>query len=933
MNNDKKLFLLDAFALIYRAYFAFSKTPRVTSYGLNTSAIFGFTNTVVDLLHKEKPSHLAVVFDTPEETQRHTDFTAYKANRAEVPEDIVIAVPFIKRILEGFDIPVIELPGYEADDLVGTLAKKAEKLGYAVYMVTPDKDYAQLVSENIFIYKPARSGGDVEILGVKEVCEKFEVENPLQVIDFLGMMGDSVDNIPGLPGVGEKTAKQFIKEFGSIENLLANTDKVKGKLREKIEENKELGIMSKKLATIILDAPMEFEEEKTLIGNFKLDILSEVFNELEFRNLAKRIIPNLSGNDSEDKPASNAKILSDPQQTSLFDGDLEPTEIYQGKTIENTDHNYQVLESSAELENLIEEIKKQGFFAWDTETTNLEAIDAELVGVSIALKSFEAFYIPFDDNKAETERKLSIIRTVLEDEKIEKIGQNIKYDMTVMKNYGIKLKGPLFDTMIAHYLLQPDMKHNMDALSQAYLGYTPVSIEDLIGKKGKNQRSMRDVPIEKIKEYAAEDADVTLQLSEIFRKDLKENQLFELFQNVEMPLTEVLMEMETEGINIDVKALQNFSKELEGDLITTEEKIYELAGVHFNIASPKQLGDILFEHLKIDSKAKKTKTGQYATDEDTLAKYANAHPVIGQIMEFRQLQKLKSTYVDSLPLLVNKKTNRLHTSYNQAVAATGRLSSNNPNLQNIPIRTKRGREVRKAFIPKNEDYCILSADYSQVELRIIAALSGDENLIEAFVAGKDIHTATASKVFGVPLEEVDRDMRSKAKAVNFGIIYGQGAFGLAQNLNISRTEAKEIIDNYFTQFPKLKAYQHKVIELARENGYVETVLKRKRYLADINSQNAIVKGYAERNAINAPIQGSAADIIKVAMIKIQNRIENEKLESKMLLQVHDELVFDAKKTELEKLKEILKDCMMNAVKLSVPLEIEIGTGENWLSAH
>lgn len=926
--HEKKLFLLDGFALIYRGYFALNSNAKfnpVNSKGLNTSAILGFTNTLVEVLTKQKPTHIAVVFDTAAPTSRHQDFTDYKANRDEMPEAIAVAIPYIKKILAAFKIPVLETDGYEADDVIGTIAKKAEEKGFITYMMTPDKDFGQLVSENIFIYKPGRFGAEAEIMGVKEVCEKFEVKNPIQVIDILGLWGDAVDNIPGIPGVGEKTAKQLIKEFGSIENLLNNTDKLKGKLKERIEENKEKAIMSKKLATILVDAPVEFDEQDLVLQEPDKDKVLELFSELEFRTLAKRVL------------GQEIQLVNKSGQMDMF-GNVEETpitekEVKEFNTIKNTEHNYILVQTLNELKTLCDQLLQQKEICFDTETTSLDAIDAELVGMSFSYKKKEAYYVAFPANRAEAEKLIAPIKKVMENEAIVKIGQNIKYDVLVLKNYGVEVKGVLFDTMLAHYLIEPEKKHGMDYLSETYLNYRPVSIEELIGKKGKNQGSMRDVPVELIKEYAAEDADITLQLKEALAPQLASNNCEKLFFEIEMPLIPVLAAMEYEGVNISADFLNDYSQKLQEELLVLEKSIYEHAGVNFNIDSPKQLGEVLFDKLKIDDKAKKTKTGQYATGEDVLAKLAKKHPIIEEILDYRELRKLKSTYVDSLPEMVNKKTGRVHTSFMQAVAATGRLSSNNPNLQNIPIRTERGRMVRKAFIPRNENYLLLSADYSQIELRIIAALSNDENMIVAFKEGKDIHAATAARVFGVPLEEVNKDMRSKAKAVNFGIIYGQSAFGLSENLGISRTEAKEIIDNYFQQYPAIKSYMDNNIQLAREKGFVETIMGRRRYLNDINSSNATVRGFAERNAINAPIQGSAADIIKKAMIDIYAELQNQNLQTKMILQVHDELVFDLYRPEKERVMQLVKDKMEGAFALGVPLVTEMNTGENWLEAH
>ncbi len=929
-ENTKKLFLLDAFALIYRAYFAFGNNQRYNSKGLNTSAMLGFTNTLIEVLQKQKPSHIAVIFDAPVATNRSLEFSNYKANRQEMPEDIRTAIPYIKKVIEAFNIPILLKDGFEADDVIGTMAKEAERQGYTTYMMTPDKDFGQLVSENIFIYKPAAYGKPAEVMGVKEVCAKFEVTNPLQVIDILGLWGDAVDNIPGIPGIGEKTAKILIAKYGSVEGLLANVEDLKGKQKENVINFAEQGLLSKKLATIILDVPVEYDFEDLIVEEPNVEKITELFAELEFKDMAKRVL----GKEIQITPAKvqvggQMDLFGNVAEIEEKETEPVPMEL---KDLNNTKHTYHFVQTAAERAKLILELSQQKSFCFDTETTGLNPFEAEIVGLSIAYKEHEAYYLPFSENKEEAIAILTEFKPLFENETIEKVGQNIKYDLNVLSNYGISIKGKLFDTMIAHYLIQPDMRHNMNFLAEAYLGYKPVSIETLIGKSGKNQLSMRTIPQENIVDYACEDADVTLQLKNEFAPKMNAT-LKKLMDEIETPLIPVLAAMEKEGIKIDVAALNNFSKELDELLIGLSAKIIELAGENFNIDSPKQLGEVLFEKMKIIEKAKKTKTGQYQTGEDVLSKLTNTHEIVPHLLEYRTLKKLKTTYVDALPELVSKKDGKIHTSYMQTVAATGRLSSNNPNLQNIPIRSEKGKEIRKAFIPRNEDYTILSADYSQIELRIIAALSGDENMQAAFVKGEDIHTATAAKVFGVKLEEVDRVMRGKAKAVNFGIIYGVSAFGLAQNLNISRTEAKEIIDNYFAQYPKLKAYMDNNVVFAKEHGYVETIMQRRRNLKDINSNNAIVRGHAERNAINAPIQGSAADIIKIAMINIYHEIEKKQLKSKMLLQVHDELVFDVYKPELETIKSIVKDKMEHAVQLSVPLEIEMNAAENWLLAH
>lgn len=942
-QHPKKLFLLDAFALIYRAYFAFSNNHRVNSKGLNTSAILGFTNTLLEVLKKEKPTHIAVVFDTSEPTVRHIEFADYKANREEMPEDLSLAIPYIIKVIEGFNIPVLYSNGYEADDVIGTLAKKAEKEGFLTYMMTPDKDYGQLVSEHIKIYKPARLGNGAEILGETEVCKKWEIQHVNQLIDILGLMGDKVDNIPGIPGVGEKTAIQLIKDFGTIENLLENTDKLKGKLKEKVEQNKDKAIQSKRLATIICDVPIELNEKALELEEPNKEALKELFTELEFRRLAQQIL----GEDitaSEPEPTTTKAKKTDPNQTDLFGAaeessdttvkEAETSETVVFKTIKDTPHNYVLADTKEKRTELITELLQQKAICFDTETTGLDAHNVELVGLSFAYKPTEAFYIPVPENRAKAQEIVNEFKSVLENENIRKIGQNIKYDLTVLKNYTIELKGELFDTMIAHFLIQPDMRHNMNVLAETYLHYSPVSIETLIGKKGKEQLNMRNVATEEIKEYAAEDADITLQLQNVFEPMLEQTQTKKLFNEIEIPLIPVLADMEAEGIALDKNALHELSLALEKDIAVADDEIQKMAGTPFNISSPKQVGDILFEVLKIVEKPKKTKTGQYATGEDILTKLTGKHEIVGKILDYRELVKLKNTYVDTLPLLVNPKTGRIHTSYNQVVAVTGRLSSDNPNLQNIPIRTERGREIRKAFIPRNEDFILLSADYSQIELRIIAELSKDEGMIEAFKSGQDIHRATAAKVYNVSLEEVTSDMRRNAKMVNFGIIYGISAFGLSERLNIPRKEAAAIIENYFMKYPRIKEYMDESIASAKQKGYVETIMHRRRYLRDINSSNHTVRGFAERNAINAPIQGSAADMIKIAMINIHKDLKKHNLKSKMLLQVHDELVFDVHKSELEIIKPIIENRMKTAINtLQVPIEIEMGIGKNWLEAH
>ncbi len=928
MSEEKDtLWLLDAYALIYRAYFAFSQNQMINSKGLNTSAIYGFTSTLYDVLSNHNPTHIAVVFDTDKPTSRHIEFEAYKANREAMPDDIKSAIPYIKKIIEGFNIPILYSDGYEADDVIGTLAKKAEAEGYTTYMMTPDKDFGQLVSEHIFMYKPARMGNKAEVWGVDEVCEKFEIEDPLQVIDYLGMCGDAVDNIPGIPGVGDKTAKKFLKQYGSIEKLLENTSDLKGKMKEKVESNREQALLSKKLATILIDAPVEFNPDSLKKDPLNKELLEEVFAEVEFRTLSKRILG------EEVAISSNQGGQMDLFSESKTEEEKVKEEAFQSiRTLEDTEHNYQLVQKDEEVKSLIEILEKSDSFCFDTETTSLDPIEAELLGIAFSIQKGEAYYFAIDSNK-EIDIQLEPFKVIFEDSQKEVIAQNLKYDLAILKKYGIEIKCKFFDTMIAHYLLQPDQKHNMDVLAENYLNYRPMPIEDLIGKKGKNQGNMRDVPLDKVVEYAGEDADITLQLKKLFEKELANSNSRKLFDDIEMPLIEVLAAMELEGINLDKENLNEYSKQLEKELVQLEKEIIDLAGTNFNIDSPKQLGEILFDILEIEPKAKKTRTGQYSTSEETLQKIIDKHEIVPKVLEYRSVKKLKSTYVDSLPELINEKTGHIHTNYMQTVAATGRLSSNNPNLQNIPIRTERGRKVREAFIPRSSDFLLLAADYSQIELRIIAALSKDESMIQAFKEGLDIHAATAAKVFEVDLEQVDREMRSKAKMVNFGIIYGISAFGLSQRLSIPRKEAKEIIDSYFEKYPKIKSYMDESIEYAKSHGYVETIMKRRRYLPDINGRNAVVRGFAERNAINAPIQGSAADIIKIAMINIHKRFKQEQFKSKLLLQVHDELVFDAHKEELEKISSIIKEEMENAVQLEVPLTVEMDSATNWLEAH
>lgn len=940
---QKKLFLLDAFALIFRAYYALIRNPRITSTGRNTNAQFGFTNTLFDLINKEKPTHLAVCFDVEGKTERHTDFADYKANRQEAPEDLLESVPDIQRIIRGFNIPVIGVEGYEADDVIGTLAWQAHDAGYEVYMVTPDKDYGQLVRDGVYIYKPGYQGGDVEIMGPAEVCTKWNIERVDQVIDILGLMGDAVDNIPGIPGVGEKTAAKLLKEYNTLENVLANAEAIKGALGEKVRNGKELAVMSKKLATIITNVPVDFHEEDFRLKEWNTEALTEVFTELEFKTLGKRILgesfnafatppvgvqTDLFGNVVE-QPEKKTEKLIDPAPAA--EAGLSAT-----RNIHNTPHNYVLVNDAAAIDALVKELQGIEEICFDTETTHIDPMLAELVGISFSYKAGEGYYIPCPADRKATETILTQLAPLFNDANKRWVGQNIKYDLLVLKNYGVVPSGSLFDTMLAHYLIEPEGRRSMDLLSAQYLGYEPVHIDELIGKKGKNQGTMRDVDVEKVKEYAAEDADITLQLKQVFTPQLQQKEVQRVFDEVETPLVRVLTDMEFEGVRVDEGFLHEYSRLLDEEARQAEKSVYEQAGVKFNLASPKQLGEVLFDKLQLDPSAKKTKTGQYQTGEDVLTKLAvKGHKIVDDILAFRELTKLKSTYVDALPEMIHPRTGRVHTSYAQAVAVTGRLSSNNPNLQNIPIRTARGREIRKAFVPRDKEHILLSADYSQIELRIVAAISGDPNMCEAFRLGKDIHTATAAKVYGVAEADVTKEMRYKAKSVNFGIIYGQGAFGLADNLGISRTEAKEIIDNYKREFAGIQKYMDDTVNFAKENGYVQTVMGRKRWLRDINSSNFTVRGFAERNAINSPIQGTAADMIKLAMIRIHKAMQQEKLRSKMILQVHDELVFDAHKSEVDSLKALILENMRAALPLpnNVPVEAEVGAGDNWLEAH
>jgi DNA polymerase-1 len=929
MNEDKRLFLLDAYALIYRAYFAFSKTPLVNSKGQNVSAVSGFTSTLFDLMRREKPTHIAVVFDAAAETTRAAEHSFYKANRQEMPEDIQTAVPYIKEIIKSFHIPILEYDGYEADDIIGTVAKQKEEEGYTVFMVTPDKDYAQLVSPNVFIYKPGRIGNDIEILGVKEIQEKWEVENPKQVIDILGMWGDAVDNIPGIPGVGEKTAKKLIKEYGSMENVIANAENIKGKLGENIRNNVEQARISKQLATIILDVPVEVNDDDLLMSLPDKEKLSQLFTELEFRSLGKRILGEDFSVNRDLKSATSTSV-----QTSLFEDESIGSEsvVVKGKNIQNTAHTYTLVEHDEAIDDLVKELLNQNEICFDTETSSLDYFSLNIVGLSFSFNSGTGYYIPCPEDFEKAKSICHKFKPVLEHASILKIGQNIKFDMLVLKRYGVEVKAPLYDTMIAHYLVEPDMKHGMDYLSETYLGYTPVHIEELIGKKGKNQGSMRDVPIDKIAAYAAEDADITFQLKQVLSPMVEKHEVEGVLKDIELPLIPVLADMEYEGVKIDVDYLNVYSKELEQDMLKYRSAIFDIAGLEFNLDSPRQLGDVLFGHLKLPVD-KKTATGQHSTNEEVLSKLAQDYPIAEKILEYRELTKLKSTYVDALPQMVNVKTGRVHTTFNQTIASTGRLSSIGPNLQNIPIRTERGQRVRKAFIARDNDHILLSADYSQIELRLAAEISGDENMLEAFRQGLDIHQATAARVYNVALGDVTKEMRSKAKMVNFGIIYAISAFGLSQRLGIPRKEAAELIENYFVQYPKLRNYMSETLEFARHNGYVKTLMGRRRYLKDINSRNFTVRGFAEREAINSPLQGSAADLVKLAMIHIHEEFKRQNLKTKMTLQVHDELVFDAHKDEVDLIKPIIREKMIHAIKTRVPLEVEIGIGTNWLDAH
>lgn len=931
-NPPKKLFLLDAMALIYRAYYALNKNPRINSKGLNTSAVLGFANSLYDVIKNEKPTHIGVAFDTQAPTVRHEGFAEYKANREAMPEDIASAIPYIKRLIKAFNIPILAVDGFEADDVIGTLATEAGKSGFQVFMMTPDKDFGQLVNENVWQYKPGKPGEKPVVMGIREVCEKFGVKRTEQVIDMLGLWGDASDNIPGIPGVGEVTARKLLEEYDTIENLIAHADKIeKASMREKVKTYAEQALMSKQLATIILDVPISFNPDALLLTSPDVAELKQLLEELEFRTFAKRVFTDISLAEAGADFTGAASSSSTPDLFSAM-GEILPVES-DVRTIENTPHTYHLADTIEKRAELISRLKTAGAFCFDTETTGLDVNNVELVGMSFCIEPFEAWYVPVPDNYAQALEIVKEFSPLLEDQSIEKTGQNLKFDIAVLSWYDTRVNGPMFDTMLAHYLVEPDLRHNMDYLSLTYLNYQPVSIESLIGKKGKNQKNMRQVELESIKEYAAEDADITLQLRQKLEPMLEQTATRQLFDEIEVPLVKVLASMEAEGIKIDTQNLNTYSAGLETEIRQVENEIYQHAGERFNIASPKQLGEVLFDRMRLSENPKQTKTKQHSTGEEILQKLIHKHPIVQLILDYRSLTKLKSTYVDTLPLLVNPRTGRVHSSFNQAVAATGRLSSNNPNLQNIPIRTERGREIRKAFIPRNEEFTLLSADYSQIELRIIAHMSKDEAMQEAFRQGLDIHTATAARIYNTSIEEVSRDMRRNAKTVNFGIIYGISAFGLSEQLAIPRREAADIISQYFDRFPGIRQYMDDTIAFAKANGYVETLKKRRRYLRDINSNNAIVRGFAERNAINAPIQGSSADMIKIAMINIHNEFTQKNLKSKMILQVHDELVFDIYKPELEMVKPIIEKLMKSALELDVPVEVEMSTGNNWLEAH
>ncbi len=946
MSNEKTLYLLDGYALIYRAYFAFIRSPRMTSTGFNTSAIFGFTNTVTDLLKNEQITHLALVLDAEGPTKRAEEFEFYKANREEMPEELRLSIPYIKKIAEGFNIPILLKEGYEADDIIGTLSKDAEKQGFKVFMVTPDKDYGQLVSDNIFMYKPAGWGKPRQILGIPEILERWQIERVEQVIDILGLMGDSSDNIPGIPGVGEKTAIKLLKQFDSIENILKNTDQIKGKLKEKVETNQDKAIISKSLATIILDVPIDYNFDDFKLDEINKDALSDLFKELEFKSIGQRVLGDDFAINAADKAKVKAKAKKSKKAAKTGQLDLFGTapenaaqaeltaNIQPGKTIDNTDHAYHLVDTEKAQKDLLKTLMKQKAVCFDTETTSLNPNETELVGIAFGFKTGEAYYVPIPEDQEEAKKVVHRFEKFFSSDKIKKIGQNLKFDMLVLKWYDIEVNGMIEDTMIQHYLIEPDMRHNLSYLSESYLGYSPIEIETLIGKKGKKQKSMRQIELEKVTEYAGEDADLTWQLNEHFAPIMKKHNFTELYEKVEAPLIKVLTDMEYEGVALDIEFLQKYSDELTKESGQIQKDIFKLAdNDEFNLDSPKQLGKVLFEDMKIPYKGAKTKTGQYSTNEETLQKLANDQPIIQKILEYRGLNKLLNTYVDALPKLVNNRTDRIHSSFNQAIASTGRLSSSNPNLQNIPIRTDRGKKIREAFIPRDKDHVLLAADYSQIELRIIAEISGDEAMKNAFINGIDIHAATAAKVFDIPLKEVDSEKRRYAKTVNFGIIYSISAFGLSQRLGIKRSEAAELIETYFKEYPNIKKYMEDSVKKAQEKGYAETILGRRRYLPNITSKNHTVRSFAERIAINMPIQGSAADMIKLAMIEVHAAMKKAKMESKMILQVHDELVFDARKDELEDLKKLVKKCMESAIKMEVPIVVDMGTGDNWLEAH
>ena len=957
-TSEKKLFLIDAYALIYRAFFAMNKNPRMTSKGLNTSAVMGFLNSLYEILKNEKPTHIGVAFDVAGTAQRQAEYSDYKANREKMPDDLREAIPYIIRLIEAFNIAIYGVEGYEADDVIGTLAKKAEQQGFTTYMMTPDKDFGQLVTDKVLLYKPAKFGEPAQVWGPKEVCQRYGISEPKQLIDILGLWGDAADNIPGIPGIGEKTAAQLVGKYGSVENLIAHADELKGKQKENVINFAEQGLMSKMLATINLEVPVEFDEEELRAKEPDLPALMTLFEELEFKTFAKRFLDDYKKTHTDslrqaspsERGAGGSQTLplaggnpspdlfsnETPSAMGQFDlfsqGDSGLLEFSDKDSAKTVAHDYKLVETEEEIKSLVALLRTQKQFVFDTETTNVDVYSADLVGVSFAVKAHEAWYLPMPAKREECQRKLELLRSLFEDENILKIGQNLKYDISMLAQYGINVKGKMFDTMLAHYLLEPEQRHNMDYLAEVYLNYLTIPIEDLIGK-GRQQKTMREVPVELVKEYAAEDADITLQLYEKLLPLLKENGVEKLFYEIEMPLVPVLSRMEANGVKIDTQNLQQISEEFGQEIRKVEEEIYTLAGAPFNIASPKQLGEILFEKLKIDEKAKKTKTGQYATGEEVLQKLLHKHAIVQKILDYRSFTKLKSTYLDALPALVNPKDGLIHTSYNQAVTATGRLSSNNPNLQNIPVRTEKGREIRRAFVPRSEQYTLLAADYSQIELRIIAHLSQDPAMVADFNLGHDIHAATAAKVFHVPMNEVTKEQRSRAKAVNFGIIYGMSAFGLAERMELSRSEAADIIKKYFEEYAGIRAYMDRSIALAKERGYAETILGRRRYLRDINGANSVVRGFAERNAINAPIQGSSADMIKIAMIGIHEEMQRLKMQSKMILQVHDELVFDAHLDELNDLKAIVQGKMVNALPLSVPIVVEMNTGSNWLEAH